>query len=623
MNKNTIIGLLLIGVVLFGYSWYESNRTAALRQQQRQEAVKEYATDAAVEAWDSLAVQKAAEVENAGEAEAHFKDAALNASAVKAGNTNAVKVDTAYLENDKLRIAFTTLGACPVRVNIKEFKAYGKDSLIFMSEGKSFYNVEIPGTETILTEHHNFQIVDSLSSASELVMRLPVAEGYIQQKYTLREGSYSMDNELSFHDLGDFLNTNSSEFGITWNMDVPRLEKAFKNEKQYSKMNICAPGDKPETVGKAGVDGDENSTSMVKWFAFNQQFFSAIMTSEDSFTHGNFKLRFSDGNQADSNLMSCYSTVYNTFKSDRGNSAYNYEFYFGPNDYRVLEAYNRNYENTITIGGKFIGWITRYVIIPVFRWLSKGISNYGLIILLLTLLIKLVISPLTIKSYMSSAKMNALRPELDKLNEKYPKAATDQKEAMKKQQATMELYRRAGVSPMGGCLPMLLQFPILWAMFRFFPSSIELRQQSFLWAGDLSTYDDLIHFPPIIFGMDHISIFALLMAVSMFFYSKISMPQSNDPQMKPMRFMSVYLMPVMMFFICNSLPAALSYYYLLSNLVTMLQTFVIKKWIVKPEKVLAQIEANKNKPMKKSRFMQRLEEAQKMAEAQQRNARRR
>lgn len=611
MNKNNIIGLLLIGVVLFGYSWYESNRTAALRQQQMQEAAKEYATEAAVEAYkDSLSAQKSAEV---GEV----------AEDVTTSEKAAVKVDTAYLENDKLRIAFTSAGACPVRVNIKEFKAYGKDSLIFMSEGKSFYNVEIPATETISTAYHNFQIVDSLSSASELVMQLPVAEGYIQQKYTLAEGSYSLDNELSFHNLDDFLNTNSSEFGITWNMYVPRLEKAFKNEKQYSKMNICAPGNKPETVGKAGVDGDENSTSMVKWFAFNQQFFSAIMTSEDSFSHGKFGLRFCDAGNADANLMHCSSTVYNTFKPGRGNSAYNYEFYFGPNDYRVFEAYDRNYEDTITIGGKFIGWITRYVIIPVFRWLSKGIANYGLIILLLTLLIKLVISPLTIKSYMSSAKMNALRPELDKLNEKYPKAATDQKEAMKKQQATMDLYRRAGVSPMGGCLPMLLQFPILWAMFRFFPSSIELRQQSFLWAGDLSTYDDLIHFPPIIFGMDHISIFALLMAVSMFFYSKISMPQSNDPQMKPMRFMSVYMMPVMMFFICNSLPAALSYYYLLSNLVTMIQTFVIKKWIVKPEKVLAQIEANKSKPMKKSRFMQRLEEAQKMAEAQQRNARRR
>ena len=218
--------------------------------------------------------------------------------------------------------------------------------------------------------------------------------------------------------------------------------------------------------------------------------------------------------------------------------------------------------------------------------------------------------------------MNAIKPEVDKINEKYPKAASDQAQALKKQQATMALYKQAGINPAGGCLPMLLQFPVLWAMFRFFPASIELRQQRFLWADDLSAYDSILDFGFSILGMDHLSLFALLMAVSMFFYSMMTMPKTTDPQMAPMRFMSLYIMPVMMFFICNSLSAGLSYYYLLSNLITMLQTFVIRKWIVKPEKLMKQIEENRRKPVVKSKWQQRLEAAQKMAEAQQRAARR-
>ena len=210
--------------------------------------------------------------------------------------------------------------------------------------------------------------------------------------------------------------------------------------------------------------------------------------------------------------------------------------------------------------------------------------------------------------------MSALKPEIDKINEKYPK----EEDMMKKQQATMELYKRAGVSPMGGCLPMLLQFPILWAMFRFFPASIELRQKSFLWADDLSAYDSVLDFGfniPL-FG-DHLSLFALLMAVSMFLYSKMTSSQmSNDPQMAPMKFMSVWLMPIMMLFICNNLSSGLSYYYLLSNLLTMVQTFVIKKWVVKPEKILAKIEESKGKPIQKSKWQLKLEQAQKMQEAQ-------
>ena len=268
-----------------------------------------------------------------------------------------------------------------------------------------------------------------------------------------------------------------------------------------------------------------------------------------------------------------------------------------------------------------VAWFSRLVIIPCFDFLGRFISNYGLVILLMTLLIKLIISPLTIKSYKSSAKMQVIKPEMDKINEKYP----NEKDAMKKQQATMELYRKAGISPMGGCLPMLLQMPILFAMFRFFPASIELRQQKFLWADDLSAYDSIWDFGANVPLLgDHLSLFALLMAVTMFFYSKMTSAQmSNDPNMAGMKFMSVWLMPIMMFFICNNLSSALSYYYLLSNIITMAMTWYIRKYVVTEEKVRADIMLNSNKPKQKSKWQLRLEEAQKMQEQMQKQQKRR
>ena len=288
-----------------------------------------------------------------------------------------------------------------------------------------------------------------------------------------------------------------------------------------------------------------------------------------------------------------------------------YEFYFGPNDFRGLKKLGQKYEKVIPLGGNVVGLISRGVIIPIFHFLHRWIDSYGLIILLMTILIKLVISPLTIKSYRSSAMTAVLKPEIDKLNEKYPK----QEDAMKKQQAQMELYRKVGISPMGGCLPMLLQLPVLYAMFRFFPASIELRQQPFLWAEDLSSYDSILNI-----GSWHLSLFALLMAVTMFFYSKMnSKSMSDDPNMAPMKFMTVWMMPVMMFFICNGLSSALSYYYLLSNIFTMLQTWIIKKFFVDEEKILAKARAKQAAPVKKSKFQLRLEEAQRMQAQQMKN----
>lgn len=617
MKKDTIIGYVLIGAILLGFSWYQSN------QYKKQEAeIKAYNDSLALVqridmAMDSLAVMN-------GETPDQTAPVTIINVYKDGGLTEASKGEAQLvtLENDLVAIELSTKGAAPATVRIKNYKAYNGDSLVLVRPGHSDYNISIYAGENINTRDLNFEVVSR--SSDEAVLRLNFDNGgYIEQKYTLPADSYQLSQELSFHAMGDIIPRNVSSFYIDWSLDVPHLEKGFKNEKQYSKMDVMTPGEtKPDNFGN-GRDASKRYDTSVSWFNFHQQFFSTILFAQEGFASGDFSVKFAEQANEENTLMACKASLRNELSLKNGDASYKYDFYFGPNNYKVLSSFDRNYEKIVTIGGRLIGLITRFVIIPCFDFLSRFFSNYGLIILLMTLIIKLVISPLTVKSYMSSAKMNAIRPEIDKLNEKYPKAATDQKEAMKKQQATMDLYKRAGINPAGGCLPMLLQFPILWAMFRFFPASIELRQQKFLWADDLSAYDSIYDFGFSFFGLDHLSLFALLMAVSMFVYSKMTMPQSNDPQMAPMRFMSVWIMPIMMFFICNSLSAALSYYYLLSNIITMIQTFIIKKFIVKPEALLAQIEANKNKPVQKSKWQLRLEQAQKMAEAQQKAARKR
>jgi len=619
MNKNSIIGLVLIGLILFGFSWYQSKQFEKQKQ-----AVQAYNDSLAMEqridiALDSLhqtdsSVALAASQQQGARPVSVYKDSLLGLASESEGS----KVT---LSNDKIELTLSTRGAQPYSALIKDYKAYGEDKLMLVRAGASDFGINVYAGENINTRDFDFTLVHSTDSTA--LMRLYFANGgYIQQEYSLPRGSYMVYNQLSFCGMDGIIPRNVSYFDIDWTLNVPRLEKGYKNEKQYSKMSVYCPGEKkPEIVGNRGRDANKRYDSKVEWFGFNQQFFSAIMTAPQGFASGDFSLKFAPETDPDRNLICGQAKLRHDISLKEGNASYNFEFYFGPNKYNILRGYDRNYEKLITVGGELIGLITRYVIIPCFDWMSRGIQNYGLIILLMTLLIKLVISPLTIKSYLSSAKMNAIKPEIDKLNEKFPKASSDQSQAMKKQQATMDLYKKAGINPAGGCLPLLLQFPILWAMFRFFPSSIELRQQPFLWAEDLSAYDSICDFGFSILGMDHLSLFALLMAVTMFFYSKITMPKSSDPTMAPMRFMSVYLMPVMMFFICNSLSSGLSYYYFLSQLITILQNIAIKKWMVKPEKLLAQIEAAKGKPVQKSKWQLRLEQAQKMAEQQQKNRR--
>ena len=622
-TKNTIIGFTLIGVIMFGFTWYQSRQYQKQMEYQAQldsiaqaERLEAYALDSLnrIASGDTLDNAATTVVLSTKPTLKPYKDDNLT-------KAREAEASVLTLSNDKMEIAFTTKGAQPYSVKLLDYVKYDSSSLYLIPPQASEFNVNVFAGESVDTKEFVFDVAEV--SDSSIVMRLPFAQGgYIQQKYVLSQGSYMVHNELSFVGMDSVIPSRVSSVDLNWKTVVPRLEKGYKNEKQYSKIDYYVPGEKsPEDMGN-GKNESKRLDAKFDWVAFQQQFFSSILTAPEGFESGEFGVEYFPEDDVDRNLMTCSAHARaGVDMMKAGDKVIPFDFYFGPNHYHTLKSYDQKYEKIIPLGGWLVGWISRFIIIPCFDLLGRFISNYGLIILIMTILLKIVISPLTIKSYMSSAKMSALKPEMDKINEKYPK----QEDAMKKQQATMELYQRAGVKPLGGCLPMLLQFPILWAMFRFFPASIELRQKSFLWADDLSAYDSIWDFGVNIplFG-DHLSLFALLMAVSMFLYSKMTSSQmSNDPQMASMKFMSVWLMPIMMLFICNNLSSGLSYYYFISNLLTMLQTFIIKKWVVKPEKILAQVEASKGKPLPKSKWQQRLEEAQKMQQAQMREQQKR
>ncbi len=614
MNKNTIIGFVLIGVILIGFTLFQSKQykeQVAIQQKQdsiaRVEAAKQAVLDSAqrmLAATDSTAdttsVASAAPMKK--DSSNFYKDALLDSAMHKTP-------EFFLLSNDKFDVAFTSKGAQPYSVKIKNYRNYDSTDLYIFKPGMSEYGITIYTGENINTKDLVFDLVEKTDTS--IVMRLPFAGGgYMEQRYTIRKGSYAVDNVLSFVGMDNIIPKNVSMFDIDWAVIVPRMEKGYKNEVQYSKLDFFFPEDKkPSEVGR-GRNGEKKVDVNTSWFAFQQQFFSAIMRAKNNFSSGSFSINFYPENDESHNLMACKANMRADFKRNDKGVSVPFEFYFGPNHYSTLKSFDQKYEKIIPLGGSLVGWFTKFLIIPTFNFLHKYIANFGLIILLMTLFIKFIVSPLTFKSYKSSAMMQAIKPEVDKLNEKYPK----QEDAMKKQQATMALYKRAGISPMGGCLPMLLQFPILWAMFRFFPASIELRQQSFLWADDLSAYDSIWSFGtriPLI--GDHISLFALLMAVSMFIYSKMNSNQmSSDPNMAGMKFMSIWMMPIMMYFICNSLSSGLSYYYLLSNLIMMVETWVIKKFFIKQDVILARLKESEGKPLPKSKWEQRMENAQKM-----------
>ena len=614
MNKQSAIGFALIGIILLLFSWYntkqfEKRRAAQLAQDSiaRVEAAK-YA--------EEMAEAEAARFEadtTGGQAEAQmYKTQSLNAMAFDGGE------EVVYLENDNIKVGFTTHGGQIDEVLIKKYFKHDSSALYLVPKGASKFDVELDAGQYINSTDFNYSVVSA--TADNVTMRLYVDDdSYIEHVYTLIPDSYDVGFDMHFVAMDSIIPRSSSMCKFNWTLDMPRLEKGYTNEKNYSAVGFRYTGaDKIKQIQLRKDSGRETLAGSASWVAFKQQFFSAILYSTDGFSGGDVAVKTYPESDPEQRLFAAGADLTVEYGAKSADFTRSFEWNFTPNHYPVLKGYDRAYDKLLPLGGWLTGSICKYVIIPVFNWLSKYFSSYGLIILLLTILIKLVISPLTIKSYESSAKMKVLQPEIEKINAKYSKEA----DAMKKQQATMDLYKKSGVSMFGGCLPVLLQFPILYAMFRFFPSSFELRQQGFLWANDLSTYDSILNFGfKIPMYGDHVSLFALLMGVTMFIYSKMtaSATAAQNQQMPGMQFMTVWLMPIFMVLLCNNFSAGLSYYYMLSNLITIAQNWVIRKWFVSEEKLKAQIarKTAEAKAPKKSKFAQRLEEAYKMQQQQQ------
>jgi YidC/Oxa1 family membrane protein insertase len=516
------------------------------------------------------------------------------------------------LENNKLEVKISLKGGKVVSARLKEYKTHdGLPLFLFSGDSTVFgFNFFTADNKAVRTNNLYFKTVgdqkyfNAANAPESVVLRLMSEEDkYIEYKYTLAPDKYVVDFDVIFKSMDGIIASNQNSISIDWQMYIPQKEKGRQNEENYSTIKYKYYQEKYVAMlrmnSKKEVEEADIATKL-SWVAFQDQFFSSVLINNNFFNNGKV---VSTRTTASPKYIKHYTSELGVPYNAGIDNHLSLKFYYGPNSITILKQEGIDLDKIVFLGRNIIGWISRYAIVPIFNWLNKSITNYGLIILILTIIIKVVLFPLTFKSYQSTAKMQVLKPLVDDLNKKFPK----KEDALKKQQATMDLYKRAGVNPMGGCLPMLLQMPILFAMFRFFPVSIELRQQAFLWATDLSTYDSILNLPFTIpmYG-NHVSLFTILMTVSTILTMKMqgAAPGSDQPGMKMMK----YMMPVMFMLILNNFSAGLTYYYFLANIITYLQNIVSKRFI-DSNAVLATLEANIKKPLKKSQWQQRLETA--------------
>ena len=610
MDRNTIVGLVLIFVILIGFSYLTRPNEEQLKRIQEQR--------------DSIARVEAERMALAAQQEKKDFELSQETDSLKPLSPtvfvqDSLKEEIITLENNKIRLQLSTQGGRIVNVDLKEYFTHDSLPLILWKADKStfglnFYaqNKQINTEEFLFVPNTTETVLNATESEKTLSLKLFSGENkYIEFIYKLAPDSYMADFSIRTHNMNDVIASNSSFLTLFWGVDMPQLEKSKDFENRYTGVYYDFLSDDVENMSTTSNEKETLSTK-IKWVAFKQQFFSSILIAQDAFTDVALS---SDISNEPGYLKKVYAEIPLAY-SGNNNETYNTQFFFGPNSYPILKEYGADIElpKLVNLGWKWVAWFNRYVVIPLFNFLENHVTgNYGLIILLLTLIIKLVLFPLTYKSYLSQAKMRVLKPQIDEINKKYPK-----EKALERQKATMALYKRAGVNPMGGCLPMLLQMPILIALFWFFPGAIELRQKSFLWATDLASYDSIATLPfSIPFYGDHVSLFCLLMtAVNIIYMVMNNKNQPQNEQMKGMQTM-MYIMPIMFLFIFNSYSSGLSYYYFVATLITILQTWLIRRY-VNDEKLLKQIELAKTKPVKKSKFQERLEQMQKMQEQKRR-----
>ncbi|MBR5844386.1 MAG: membrane protein insertase YidC [Bacteroidaceae bacterium] len=627
MDKNTIIGFVLMIAVVIGFSWFTQPSAEEIAAQQRYNdsiAAVEAAQALEIAAWqeqaDAQAQAAMAHVEVDSITADSLRKAELFAqygafATVADGQEQIIK-----LENNLVALEFSTRGGYLRKATLKDYKNYtGKDTtnvVLFQDNDNRYGFIFKTGARVIDTQSLYFT---PTATDSTLDMTLNLAGGAMWNvRYTLPQDSYRVEMLVTQNGMEKVIPQNIVNLDMYWDLKMPRQEKGRMFEQTNSALYYKHVGDDVDKLSEKG-NKDKYVKTSLKWIGYKDQFFTSAFIANDNF---NEAFLVSEDLEKDPVYLKKFHSETLIDYTSAANHVADFSIFLGPNDYKLFRSYDKgldkedrlDLDRVIPLGWPLFRWINTLIIINVFDFLGKFCSNYGLIIFLLTIFIKLILFPFTYKSYKSQAKMRVLQPQMQALNEKYP----NPEDAMKKQNAMMELYSKAGVNPMGGCLPMLLQMPILVAMFSFFPSSIELRGESFLWAKDLSSYDAIVEWDtyiPLIsstFG-NHISLFCLLMTITNILYTKVTMDQSGQNSMPGMKWM-MYLMPLMFMFIFNNYAAGLSYYYFLSLLITIIQTWAFRKF-VDEKKVLAQMEANAKKPRKKSGFMARLEEAQRQQEA--------
>jgi len=618
MDKNTIYGFVLIALIILGFSVLNKPSEKEIADQKRVN--------------DSIALVQQTKVEAApltaanneiSQDSASISDTATIANAYGDFSTSAIGEEKFFtLENELLKLTFSNKGGRIYSAQLKNYRTHDSLPLILFDgkESNMGFTLVTNNNRVLNSTDLFFEPVSTVtkdaSGNQTLILRLKTSgKAYLDFAYTLPANNYMLSFGIKANGMNTVMPAGINSLDMQWASKIRQQEKGRKFENQYSLIEYKFVADDIEKLSES-KDEEKKLTNKVKWIAFKDQFFSSILIADDAMNSITLNTKLEEEN---SGYLKSYKADMTVPFDPTGKEPTTFRMFLGPNRYKVLAAYDKGVKadsklqlnNIIPLGWGIFGWVNKFAIIPMFNLFSGFIGNFGIIILLMTLVIKLVLSPLTYKSYISSAKMRVLKPEIDEINARIPKD-----KAVERQKATTELYSKVGVSPLSGCIPSLLQMPILFALFSFFPAAIELRQESFLWATDLSTYDSIMELPftiPFGFG-SHVSLFCLLMTVTSILYTKLNMASTTGQEQIPGMKWMMYLMPVMFMFMFNSYAAGLSYYYFIATLFSVIQTYIIRA-TVDEDKLLAQLQAkrasNSKKPAKKGGFMDRLEKMQK------------
>ncbi|MDR0544622.1 MAG: membrane protein insertase YidC [Odoribacteraceae bacterium] len=599
MDRNTTTGLVCILIIFIGWYFMMAPSQEEIKQQHQRDSIAR-----------AEARREATEREKNAFRQAQQEQ--ITTTPATPFGPPATETQTIVLENSRIKLHLDTRGGAITRVELKEYRTHDSLPLVLWKEGQSAFGLNFYANNILVnTEKLTFSPttdaprLDATTVARSLTLRARAGEDrYLEYNYTLAPDSYQVELTVTAHRLNDLIANKTNFLALNWKLNMPQLEKSRDFENRYTGVYYRYTENDVENLSTSSNER-EQLPSKVKWIAFKHQFFSSILVADNAFSDVTVS---SDIATRAGYLKEARAEAFLPYLGDE-NESHALQFFFGPNSFPVLQQYGDalDYPELVDLGWKWLAWINRYIVIPIFHFLERNVTlNYGLIIFLLTLIIKMFLFPLTYKSYLSQAKMRVLKPQIDEINKRIPAD-----KPMERQQATMKLYKQAGVNPMGGCLPMLLQFPFLVALFYFFPGAIELRQQGFLWATDLASYDSILDLPFRIPGYgSHVSLFCLLMTLTNILYTVMS--QRNQPvndQMKSMRIV-MYLMPVIFLFVFNDYSSGLSYYYFISLLITIIQTWTIRRF-VDDAKLLKEIERAKSKPVKRSKFMERVEAAKK------------